>query len=62
MMGNNPNLDLGSINAYTIVGKILSFFQDIERQPNDDGRNAEVTDRMLDNPNPGDPHFFKAGQ
>ena len=39
MMCNNPNLDLVSINAYTIFGEILSIgSQDIELKRDYDGR------------------------
>ena len=37
MTGNNPNIDIVNINAYTKFGKILSFSsQDIERKRNSD--------------------------
>ena len=37
MTGNNPNLDLVSINAYKKFGEILSIFRDIEQSQNYDG-------------------------
>ena len=45
MTGNNPNIDLVSINAYTKFDEIVSIgSQDIGRKRN--------YDRMTDNPNP----------
>ena len=37
MTGNNPNLDVASINAYIKFGEIISICsQDIERERNSD--------------------------
>ena len=42
MTGNNPDLDLVKMNAYTKVGEILSFCsQDIERKQNFE-RNSDI--------------------
>ena len=45
MTGNNPNLDLVNINAYTKFHEILSFCsQNIEQKQNYDGWNDGQTE------------------
>ena len=51
MTGNNPNLDLVNINAYTKFGEILSFCsQDIELKQNYDRMTDGQTNGWNDQP------------
>ena len=66
MTGNNPNLDLVDINAFTKFGKILSICsQDIERKRNYDRLNDGIMDGWTDGRNDRQhksnmgPTFFK---